>query len=472
MWKVISAAINRFVLKSFEEAATDQPAKIRAAVAPDSEGHASLSDKSGGAASRDRDDLARQFQQAIQVLQGGNGSAAEQIIQASVANAAQSHPNTPLHADACFKLATILSALGHFDRAEIACRQAVAIPATEDAAKKERLTYQLYLADILSHQNKLDESEQVLTENSSERKVLFGAEHVGYAIGLSAWADLLLSRKRPMEALEKIDESVRILNRAKHERLPADLALRAFIVKAANGLHATSLEAWPDLTRGMQKMLAHQALRQAKQADSALAQAVLVELRQRLESTPEMESSLLLSVDIALANAAKQNGDHEVHISACRNMVQLCDGLPDRVQLTMARQALAMALDGAGRFDEASPAYDAAVATAREVNDLALLSNVLRNYALSADKAGRLEQAETLHREAVDHGASSGDWSTHGRSTVAYGIFLQHAGRNEEARGLLEEAVAHLSPAHADFAAAQDHLKALEEGIACSCKKE
>ena len=463
MWKVISAAVNRFFLKSFEEASTDKPAKSALAIdTPRANVNVAIP--------LNRDVLHQQFQQAIQVMQGGNAAAAGQIIQAAVAKIVESQPNTPLHADACYKWATILSANGQLDRAEIACRQAVDIPATDDPAKKERLTYQLYLGDILTHQDKLDEAEQVLSENIAARKVIFGAEQIGYAIGLSALADLLLSRERPMEALEKIDESVRILSRAKHERLPGDLVLRAFIVKAAHGPAAPGIEAWPELTRGMQKMLAQQVLRQAKQADPHLAQSVIVELRQRLETTPDIEPQLLLSIDIALANEARENGDHEVHISACQNMVQLCSGMPDRVQLTMAQQALAMALDKAGRVDEVSPAYDAAVATARDVNDLALLSNVLRNHAISADKAGRPEQAEGLHREAVDHGASSGDWSTHGRSTVAYGIFLQHAGRWEEARGLLEEAVAHLSPAHADFASAQEHLQALDQGIDCACK--
>ena len=464
MWKVISTAVNRFFLNSFEEAATDKPVNSTS-----SSTNAPIPNASA-TASLNREGLNQQFQQAIQVLQGGNAAAAEQIMHAAVAKAAQSQPNSPLHADACYKWATILSANAQLDRAEIACRHAVDIPAIDDSAKKERLTYQLYLGDILTHQNKLDEAENILIENVAEREMVFGAGQIGHAIGLSALADLLLSRERPMEALEKIDESVRILSRAKHERLPADLALRAFIVKAALGPAAPSIEAYSELTRGMQKMLAQQVLRQSKQADSHLAQSVLVELLHRLESTPEIEPSLLLSVDIALAHEAQENGDHAVHIGACQNMVHLCNGMPDRAQLAMAQQALAMALDKAGRIDEASTAYAAAVTTARAVNDLALLSNILQNHAISADKAGRSEQADALHREAVDHGASSGDWSTHGRSTVAYGIFLHHAGRLEEARGLLEEAVAHLSPAHADFASAQEHLQALDQGIECSCK--
>ncbi len=462
MWKVISAAVNRFILNSFDEAATDKQSRSVSA-APAFPGNR------GDAAIQNQDFLNQQFQQAIQVLQGGNGAAAEQIMQTAVLKIAQSQPNTPLHADASYKLATVLSAMAQFDRAEIACRQAMAIPAEDESAKKEQLTYQVYLGDILAQQDKLSEAEQVLVENVAARKTIFGAEQIGYAVGLSALADLLLSRARPTEALEKIDESILILSRAKNERLPADLALRAFIVKAANGPAAPAIEAWPELTRGMQKMLVGHALRQTRQADSHLAQAVLVELRQRLETTPEMEPSLLLSIDIALAHAAQQNDDHDVHISACQNIVRICEGMPDRAQLAMAQQALAMAFDKAGRVAETGPAYDTAVATARVVNDLALLSNVLRNYAISADKSGRFEQADALHREAVDHGASSGDWSTHGRSTVAYGIFLQHAGRLEEARGLLEEAVAHLSPAHADFTAAQEHLQALEQGIECSC---
>ena len=263
--------------------------------------------------------------------------------------------------------------------------------------------------------------------------------------------------------MEAIDDALRIDTRAKHERWPGDLALRAYILKSANGLDAEAFTAWKDLTRGMQKTLANQCVSRSPQAGPPLAQAVLLELRHRLDSpvSPEMDPQLVLSVDIALANAAQRNGDPAVRIAACESMVALCHGMTAHNQLALAQQALASALDEAGRQAEVPAVFDAAVLTAREVNDLVLMANVLSHYAQWADRSALHDQADALYREAVDCGASSGDWSTHGRCTVAYGIFLHRMGRLDEARGLLEEAVAHLPPSHADFARAQEHLEAL-----------
>lgn len=469
MWKALSAVVNRFVLKAYEDAAAERTA-ADPPQSPDSA--ASIHPAALNAsvpAPVNREYLEQQFQRALQLMQAGNAPAAQHMIRAAVARVAQQQPGSPLFGEACIKEATILIAIGELPKAEIACRAAMDLPAADDAARKERVNHQTFLGDILARQQKLDEAERVLRDALEERRKIFGPEHTGYAIGLAALADLLLQRDRPAEALETIDEALRILSRARHERLPADLALRAFIVKATGGLEAEALAAWPTLTRGMQKNLIHQCVRRSKQADARLAQSVLAEVRERAHSTPELDAPPLLAIDIALANAAQQNGDHDARIAACRSMVKLCQTFADRHQLAAAQQALAMALDDAGRAEEVAPAFDAAVRTAREVNDLAMLSTVLMNYAISADKAGRREQAEVLHREAVDHGASSGDWSTHGHSTVAYGIFLQHNGRLEEARGLLEEAVAHLSPSHVVFAAAQAHLQALERGEKCLC---
>ena len=464
MWKAIAAVVNRFVTQAYEEAATETAATAKTAPA------VSGAAISGTLAPVDREYLEQQFQRAIQLMQGGNPPGAQQMMRAAVARIAQQQPGTPLFAEALIKEATILTATGELARAEIACRAAIDLPLDDDAARKERINHQTFLGDLLARQAKFDEAERVLRDALAARQQLYGAEHTGSAVGLAALADLLLQRGRADEALVNIDEAVRLLSRAKHERLPTDLALRAFTVKAAKGPDAESLTAWPDISRGMQKTLIQQCVRHAKQADAKLAQPVLTELRDRAHATAEMDAPLLLSIDIALANVAQQNGDHAARIAACESMVKLCQSIADHHQLAAAQQALAMAFDDAGRAEEAAAAYEAAVKTARDVNDLALLSTVLMNYGNSADKAGRSEQADQLHREAVDHGASSGDWSTHGRSTVAYGIFLQHNGRLEEAKGLLEEAVAHLPPSHGDFAAAQEHLAALDGGHKCACR--
>jgi tetratricopeptide (TPR) repeat protein len=454
MWKNISAAVNRFVAKSFDEAAVDKPA----AVGPSRSPAAAVFAPRVSPVLISRDQLEEQFQRAAQLIKGGSAAAARQLMRATREQIAKEQPGTSIFAEACFKEAMIFSATGAAEDAEAACRLAAGVATPDESAKKERINYLTHLGDILAGQKKFDEAQDVLREALEQREILFGTEHPSYAGGLSAMADLLLARGQPAEALPPIDQAVRIVSRAKHERWPADLALRAFIVKAANGLDAAAFETWPELTRGMQKTLMTQVARLAKQGDPGLAQAVLTELHHHIDQTPELDPVAILGVDIAMANAAQQTGDHALRIAACEEMVRLCGAMRDRHQLALAQQALAMALDDGGHTQQVAAAYDQAVLTARQLNDLPLLSNVLRNYALSAEKAGRLDQADVLHREAVDHGASSGDWYTHGRSTVAYGIFLQGRGRVAEARGLLEEAVAHLPPTHPDFAEAQGRL--------------
>jgi tetratricopeptide (TPR) repeat protein len=460
MWKNISAAVNRFVAKSFEEAAVNPAASERGSGEGKSTAAAAFAPKTT-AVLMNRDLLEEQFQRAVQLVKGGSAAAAQQLMRATVEEVAKKQPGTSLYAEACFKEALIFQSIGALAEAEAACRLAVNVAAETDTAKKERINYLTHLGDILASGRKFEEAETFLREALRQREILFGTEHASYAGGLSALADLLMAQGKAPEALALIEEALRIVSRAKHERWPADLAHRAFILKTASGTEAIAFDAWPELSRGMQKTLMIQVAHLAKHGPPPLAQAVLTELHARIDATPELDPVAILGIDIALANAAQQNGDHSTRITACEEMVRLCSMMPDRHQLTLAQQALAMALDDAGRSDDVATAYDSAVQTARQVNDLPLLSNVLRNYALSADKAGRAEQAGRLYSEAVDHGASSGDWFTHGRSTVAYGIFLQRAGRRDEARGLLEEAVAHLPPSHPDFDEAQRQLEAL-----------
>jgi tetratricopeptide (TPR) repeat protein len=460
MWKSITAAINRLVQKSYDEAAAAKPTPPTGA-APDVRAHA----HAPAHAPVTREELQQKFQQAVLLLQAGNRAAAEQTISALVARVSAAQPNGPLHAEALSKQATILAAAGDWPAAESACRAAIAIPAPSDVLRKERLGYQLLLADVLAPQGKLDEAENLLRAGLAERRTLFGEQNANYAIGLSALAELLVTRARPAEALPLVQESVRLLGAARHDQLPHDLALRAYVIKmeaAAAAAAADGFATWEALSDDVRNAVVHHCVKRAPAADPRAARSVLIELRQRLDAQPgAADVPLRVSVNVALANAARSLADHETRIDACRRMVALCEPLPERSQLATAQMALAMALSDAARGEEANAAYATAAATARQTQQLALMSTVLRNYAQWADAAALPEEADRLYREAVDHGASSGDWSTHGQSTVAYGIFLHKQGRLDEARGLLEEAVAHLPPSHPDLPRAREHLREL-----------
>jgi tetratricopeptide (TPR) repeat protein len=379
----------------------------------------------------------------------------------TVARIAAEQPNSPLHAEALSKLATIHAAGGQWDRAADAARQALAVPAPSDVLRKERLSYQLLLADALRHLGQLDEAEQLLRDGVTEPRALFGERHPAHAAGLSALAELLLTRGRHAQALESIDQALAIrADGPSDDRLAADLALRAYCIKGARGAESPSLPASP---AAIHKPLAQHCVKLAASADARLAQAVLVELRQRLESDqPPADVPLLISIDVALAGAARATGDHATRIAACRHMIDLCQPLPEKPQLAMAQLALASALADASQPDAASRAFDAAVDTAHQTHQDALIATVLRQYAIWADGVGDTDRADRLYAESVSHGASSGDWSTHGRCTIAYGNFLLRLGRSDEGRRMLEEAVAHLPPTHPDLPAGQARLRDLD----------
>ena len=348
-------------------------------------------------------------------------------------------------------------------RAQAVCQQAIDVPAPSDVQRKERLQYQLFQGDILARQGKLDVAERLLQDGVTERRQLFGATHPAYAAGLAALAELLLTAppERAPEALAAADEAVRVLATAKHDRLPIDLALRTYAAKAANGPDAPALTEWADLPEAQRRIVAQQCAKLASASDPRLAEAVLLEVRDWLRVDGEGDIPIQVNVNVALVNAARATGNHDVRIEACRRMTGLCERLPDRSQLAMAQLALAMALADSGRGEETPVAYDAAVETGRGVHQPALLANVLRNYALWSDNAGFTDRADPLFREAVDHGGSSGDWSTYGQCTVAYGLFLRRHGRIDEARRMLEAAVAHLPPNHPDLPTAREQLREL-----------
>ncbi len=450
MWKALAAAVNKMI-----DSAGERPSvpAARAATTPQ-------------APAVNQRWIDQSFERAVTLLHADNKPGADAAMQEVVDRAASFNSAGLVYADALFKHALILSAAGEPDRAAERCRQAVAVPATDEVARKARLNYQLNLGDMLTRLRRLDEAEVVLRESLSGRRLAYGERHAGYAAGLSAIADLELARGRYAEALAAVDEALTIVSAAAPERAPAELALRAYAVTAGGG--ADPLRGWEGLAPEGKNALVRSALQRSSQAEPRIAQAVLVELRDRL-TADEGDAGLKLSVYIAISHVAQRTGDHETRIAAAREAVRLCQDRPERSALAAAQRNLAQALADAGRNDEVPAVYAAAVDAARETGQLPLLSDILRTYALWADTAGRPEVAEPLYAEAAQHGASSGAWATHGRSSTAFGVFLQHQARPDQARRWLEEAIAHLPPNHSDIVIARQHLDALNRGVPCGC---
>src|SRR5260221_648572 len=145
MWKLLAAAINRFVMRSYEEAATEPAAKGPSGMS------APRSVVAKGPEPLTREAVEQHFQRAVQLLQSGNNAAAEEAIQLAVKRAAaEGHGAGPIYAEALFKEGTVLRALGAVERARTALQAAIDVPPADDAAREDRLTYQASLADLLA----------------------------------------------------------------------------------------------------------------------------------------------------------------------------------------------------------------------------------------------------------------------------------------------------------------------------------
>jgi tetratricopeptide (TPR) repeat protein len=414
--------------------------------------------------------LEKVMEQALAAFQAGDGLRAEELVHATVEQAAaQEGRESHLYAQALFNEATVLCGVGDLARAAAVCRAAADVPAASKAAEKDRLTYLMNLGEILTRGEKLDEAEQVLREGLAEREKFYGVEHSGYAFGLAPLAENLLAQGRGEEALPLARQAVEVNWASGNEQVASDLALWAHVVKAVRGPNSPALDQWENLPPHMQQQVCDHCLDRATRSDPHAAQAVLLELRRRLQRTPDVDVLPLTNVNTQLANIARLSGDHEVRIEACRMAIKLCGGMDEPKHVINAWEGLAMALDDAGQPGEAEKAYRSALERAQASRQRRLVANVLRNYAIWLDEKGRKDEAAKTHLQAVVEGAASSDTVMHGRSLAASGIFHQHQGRRDQATQELQQALQLLPASHPDAFCAQSHLIALEQGLACMC---
>jgi tetratricopeptide (TPR) repeat protein len=409
------------------------------------------------------------FERAVKRLENGDGIGAEREMHSAVGQAAQAGKDSPLYAKALFHEGTILVGVGDLQRAAERCREAASIPAKEDQSQKDRLTYWMNLGDLLTRMGELDEAEQVLRDSLEERRQFYGAVHAGYAYGLGSLGDLLLARDKPGEALAALDKAVAIYRPLNHEQLPNDLVLRALAVKAARGGSAPAFEDWSTLRPTVRQEIVQQAINRVEIAEPSAMLAVLRELLERLESTPDAPDQDILNVTISIANVARLVGDNAARIDASRRVVELFRPRKDPAALANAYEGLAYALGDDGENEEAERAYAEALAIAQRAGNHQAAANVLRNHAIWFDQRGIKERADDLHRAAVVTAEASRDPEICGRNLCAYGIFLQHEGKNSEAEELLGKAIGLLHPADPDAYCALEHLKSLRSGSSCGC---
>lgn len=418
----------------------------------------------------DRSALDAVLERAKQCFQAGDTLQAEAMVVEAAEQVRQQYGDQHvLYAAAMFNVACVLCGIDEFSRAADACRTATAIPATDQASQKDRLTYWMNLGDILIRTGQLDEAEQVLRSSLTERKAFYGVDHPGFAYGLAPLADLLIQRGKFREALPVAEQAVNINWQAGNDQVASDLVIRAYALAGAGEATPPMFDEWAALPPKLQHDLLSACIEQSERRSPQLSQLVLQTLRSTMLRHPAADPSLLLNTTILLANMAQQTQDHVVRIEANRAAVDLAKQMRDPKVVIEAWQGLADAYDQAGQHDQVADAYRQALQAAQQSNQPVLAAGVLRNHAVYADQQDRHNEAAQLHARAVEIAETSGDRVMLARCLGAYGIFAHHRGQIDAAGPLLTRAEKLIPPDNADAFYIINHLRALERGEPDPC---
>ena len=417
----------------------------------------------------DKAALETALERAKQCFQAGDTLQAEAlVVEAAEQVRQQCGDQHVLYAAAMFNVACVLCGIDEFTRAAEACRTATAIPATDQASQKDRLTYWMNLGGMLIRTGQLDEAEQVLRTSLNERKAFYGVDHPGFAYGLAPLADLLIERCKYREALPVAEQAVSIDWKAGNDQVASDLVIRAYALAGA-GESTPMFDEWKELPLKLQQNLLSACIDQSERRTPELSQRVLQSLRSTMLAHPPSDPLLLLNATILLANIARQTQDHAVRIEASRAIVDLATKRRDPKVVVEAWEGLAEAYDQAGQHDDVDQSFRQALEVAQQSQQPALAASVLRNYAIYADQQNRHQDAAQFHARAVELAEKSGDRVLLARCLGAYGIFSHHRGQLDAARPLLARAEKLIPPDDADAFYIINHLRALERGEPDPC---
>jgi tetratricopeptide (TPR) repeat protein len=296
------------------------------------------------------------------------------------------------------------------------------------------------------------------------------------AFGLTPLAACLFVQEKSAEALPLIDRAVEINRAAGQKEVASDLALRAYIVKSVDGT-APAFENWADWPLEMQTAVTKHCVGRSQDCASPESLAVAILVLQDLSRWQNEQSPVVdrLNTQMMICNLARAIGDHYARVEAAQRSLELGQEMKEAAVVINCVEGLAMALEDAGKSDEAKQAYESALSEAESAETEEapeLVANVLRNYGLWHSEKEDFERAGDLLKRSVLSAAKAESPDMHGRCLAAYGIFLQHQERPKVALEVLEEAIVKLPVAHADRFCAMSHLFALQQGHPCPCNSD
>jgi tetratricopeptide (TPR) repeat protein len=420
-----------------------------------------------------KSDISPALEKALTLIQAGDEKQAEETVLQAVRDADAAHgASSPELARAYHDLGSVLMQLGRYGAAVEAFKGACDGPTpTDPAARQDRLTYQTNLGLALQFADHFDDAEKVLRENLEARKEVYGTDHVGYAFGQEALADLLLRQKKANDALELLNPAVTAFLKHRHPRIAHAIALRAEALRANDRPEPTfaGLDPLPDPVIAE---IAQTALSRVNLIDPTLSRMVLGDLDELLTKRFGDSHPLILRLVTAQADLEAEQGkagDARLREKAVRRMASVCDRLNQPRDAVKAVLALAQAQVDGGKPEVALATYADAVKRAEGMNDPALLAQARQGWGRLLADLKRTEGAERQLRQSVADADKAGEATLAARMRVGLGMFLQHAGRNDDARSVLEEGAGKLNPAHPDAVAARTHLGAIADGGPCGC---
>ncbi len=356
-----------------------------------------------------------------------------------------------------------------YPRAIAALKSAAQLKPVDDASRKDRLTWQMNLGELLSRSGQHDEAEGVLRTSLDERRELYGAQHSGYAYGLESLAAVVLRAGRPDDALRLVEQAIQIDRASGNPHIAHDVALKGAILHSQRMPPANGFPDWPQLDpqrRAETVMVCHVL---ADSLPPAVALNVYRDLKSRLAEAASAAPQDPLQVLSAITNMARLSGNHGARLDAFREIIHALDG--DHFNLVTAWLGLAAAQDDAKRPREADESYREAARIADRLSVPRVTAQVCRNHAIHLSETGRTAEAEAMHGRAVAAARQSGDDEMLGRAVCAQAIFLQHQGRLDDAIPLLDEVLGLLPAAHPDAFCAHSHLTAARDRQSCGCEE-
>lgn len=409
--------------------------------------------------------------QAFNLALVGQGWQAEQLLEQLIRETNEKYgPGSRLSGQAYSAQSMLMMALDDYPRAAASLRKACAIEPIDSLSRKERLTHQMNLGELLSRMGNHAEAEEILRQSLVDRGEFYGKRHSGYAYGLESLGEAVLRLGRVDEALALADEALQIDRESRNPHIAQDVALKA-IALATRGSSddPTCLPDWEGLSRTEREGVVHYCHTLANSFDSAATLRVYEELERRLADSPTATPEVQLNVAVAITNMARRAGNHEARIAAFQRVISLTShaaGLAD------ALLGLALAQADAGQAAEADESYRKAVAAAEKSGLKQLLAQAERNYAIFLADEKRTAEADAMHARSIETARASDDEYILGRALCAAGIHHHHAGHYEAAIPLLEESCRLLPQEHPDAICSQSHLTSARQDQPCDCDQQ